>query len=208
MKRQLSHLPLSLVVGSFLLATQAQSATVIFSDKGLFLSSVAPGAYEETFTGAAGLTVVQNFSAGVPTAFTYNVTAAPAAGFTIYRNGSLLSNATANSVLTVTITSGNVYGIGGNFFKTNDSDALKVGSPVTITLNDGTTTTVNPTSVSDFVGFVSDTPITSLSISATSPLYSSIDNLVVAAPIPEPTALALLGTGLILVLGRRQARKS
>lgn len=196
----------ALVLSSALLVSDTEAATVVFSDKALFLSNLAAGSYEEAFTGGAGLSQIQSFSGGSPAVFTYEVTTVPSTATSVYRSADLISAGSSTAVLRVTMTSGNVYGVGGNFFKTDDLDAFVSGQSFTITLNDGTVQTVTSTSVNDFVGFVSDEPITTLSISATAlpSIYSSMDNLVVGTPVPEPGLTALLAAGCFLTLRRRK----
>ena len=53
-----------------------------------------------------------------------------------------------------------------------------------------------------FAGFVSSTPFNTVTLSMPdAPAYNSVDNLSYGAAVPEPGSLALLGTGLLGVVG-------
>jgi len=187
------------------LSASAFAATT-YSTSASFLAQVAPGSYMENFDGwvsdpPAGSLA---FSGG---GFTYSAFAAS----DLYLQGGFLSTSQINDALTITFTSGNVTAVGADFFAVNLSDALQAVS-VTITLNDGTVTSFTPTSMSDsYRGFISSTPITSLTISGPgASLYASLDNMTVGAmvtQVPEPASLALMGLGLagVIVARRRKA---
>jgi len=111
----------------------------------------------------------------------------------------------AGDVLTLSFTSGNVTAIGGDFFLTNFLGDLQDGS-FTLTLNDGTTETFNNVSSANFFGYISSSPITSLTFVPPTPYnaFATIDNLYVgegeAAPeTPETSTIGLLAGGLSLV---------
>jgi hypothetical protein len=126
-----------------------------------------------------------------------------------------LSTNTASDTITLTPTSAGVAGIGGNFFGSNLSGLFALGE-LTITAVDSfgssATSTVNATSPTggSFLGFVSTGTIASLTITATQPagafLWPTVDNLTLAAPIPEPGTYALMlgGLGLVGFLARRR----
>lgn len=158
------------------------------------------GAYTETFTGNAGSTSSQSFSGGTPL-MGYTITG-PAAGG-VYREGTFIGNNNSNSTFTITFTSGNVLAVGGNFFITDFNDAFVTNAAVTLTYNDGTTTTFTPADASAFSGYVSNLPITSLVMSAPgASRFNTIDNLIVSS-VPTPGAAAVLALAG-LVAGRRR----
>jgi len=175
----------------------------VFNSLATFQAAIGndAGAYTETFTGGAGGTSSQSFSGGTPL-MGYTITG-PAAGG-VYREGTFIGNNNPNSIFTVTFTSGNVFAVGGNFFITNFSDAFVANASVTLTYNDGTTTTFTPTDANAFNGYVSALPITALVMSAPvgAGRFNTIDNLIVSS-IPTPGAAAVLALAG-LVAGRRR----
>ncbi len=186
------------------LSASAFAATT-YTTSASFLAQVAPGAYMENFNNwvtdpPAGALA---FSGG---GFSYSAFAAS----DLYLSGGFLGTSQINEALTITFTSGNVTAIGANFFATNISDVLQAVS-VTVTLSDGTVTSLTPTSMADsYLGFTSTTAITSLTISAPGQsLYASLDNLTVGvSAVPEPANWALMGLGLAGVIAARRRSTS
>ncbi len=104
-----------------------------------------------------------------------------------------------------------VYAFGAYFYGTNvlgELNSLGMTVTVTDTNNVVTTTTTAGGSLTNFVGFVSDTPLSSVVLSATAPntnLFVSADNIVLSA-VPEPGTwlLMLAGGAAALRLGARR----
>ena len=106
-----------------------------------------------------------------------------------------------------------VRGIGGNFFGSNISGLFAPGD-LTLTATDasGTVTrTITGATMSSFLGFISDGPITQLTLASVQPstggfLWPSVDNLVLAAAVPEPGtyAMMLAGLGVCGFMARRR----
>lgn len=81
------------------------------------------------------------------------------------------------------------------------SGAISLGSFISSTIPDGSTL--------QFLGFISDTPITGLTIVATVPGASPnldivLDNFLVSNPVPEPGTTAFVGLGVLGLLGARR----
>ena len=179
------------------------ASTAVYPSASEFLGLLSPGAYTESFDGQA------NPPAG---AVTFSGSGFSYSAFTpsdIYLAGGFLGANQVGESLTLTFTSGNVYGVGANFYATDISDAFQ-SVTVSLTLSDGTVESFTPTSIADaYRGFVSTTPISSIVIGGTqaSSLYIGLDNLTVGAvsAVPEPSQLALLMAGAagLLVLRRR-----
>ncbi|AFY74458.1 hypothetical protein Syn7502_02481 [Synechococcus sp. PCC 7502] len=119
----------------------------------------------------------------------------------------------------VSFTSGNITAVGGDIFTSNVSGFQALGN-VTVNLNDGTSVIVPTTSLvapAPFRGFISDKPITSLSLTA-NPVANSrwptLDNFYVGAtaaavPFEFNPALGLVALGgLWGVKKLRQKNKS
>ena len=135
-----------------------------------------------------------------------------------------LSTDTATDTITFnTFTGGVIAGIGGFFFGSDISGLFKAVSSITVVATDASGSTssmlINP-GTTTFLGFVSSSVITSLTVTSNQPTsgqtWPTVNNLVLAqagtsAPgpvsVPEPDAAALVGLGLIAVwLGRQRRR--
>jgi hypothetical protein len=197
-------------------AGSSQAALSVFNTLASFQAAVGLSG-TDTFAGfsISGVTPSPiNRSAG---AFTYSATATPG-GF--YGGGTFadpfLSTNRAGDSIVITPQAG-IAGIAGNIFGSDISGAFAAG-PITYAVLDslgGTATgTVNATSITanSFFGFVSDGTIVSITLTGfdtgTSALWPSIDNLSLAAPIPEPGTYALMlgGLGLVGFLARRRRK--
>lgn len=195
MKKVIVLAALTALVG----AAQAQ----IFNNAAAFQTAINndPGQFNNSF-GAATAT----WSGGSPT-MAYTVSAP---GSSLYTDGDFLGvfNATAN--LVITFNSGNVRAVGGNFFHTNSVDAFIAGRAVTLTYSDGTVDTFAPTSITDFRGYVSNTILTSLTITAggaaAPAAFASMDNVITSTQaVPEPGSILALGLGAVALMRRRKA---
>lgn len=181
------------IVGLLGAASMAFGGSVVYETEGDFLAQIAPGFYLEDFDGFGfeGQGPSIDFSQGP---WSYSISA-PNEIFSV--PGAMSTN-TAYDVMTVDMTGADVYAVGG-YFTATDFDGLFVGgSSIDVALSDGTFYSFTPTSATDFVGFVSDTPITSLSITVLDPgdganRWATLDHFYVGGQIPAPGALALLG---------------
>lgn len=120
-----------------------------------------------------------------------------------------LSTGTTTDTITFDSFGSAVYAFGGNFFATNVLGEVASGG-LTVTATDinglSFSRTLTGGSLSGFVGFVSDTPLASVTVSITSPntsVYASVDNIVA---VPEPATWALLLAGGVFAL-RAGARR-
>ena len=190
--------------GALALLSSASSfaATTVYTTSSSFMSNVAAGSYTETFTG------LSDPATSGPVAFLgggFGYSASSPVG--IYVSAGFLGTNLPNGALTLTFTSGAVKAVGANFYTSNFSDQFQ-SVVVTLTLNDGTSTTFTPTSIVDsYRGFVSTAAITSLVISSPGvSLYAGLDNLTVgaAAPVPEPASWLLMGLGVAGLLAARR----
>ena len=125
-----------------------------------------------------------------------------------------LSTNIATDTITFSGLAGNVRGIGGNFFSSSSSGLFTAGS-VTLTATDGSsssTQTIVGSTVSSFLGFVSNGPITSMtlaSVQGAAPIWPTVDNLTIGVgvvPEPQTYALMLAGLGMVGFLARRRRR--
>lgn len=205
-------------------AGASQAALTVYTTQASFLAAVtAPGT--DTFTGFNILNstpspITRSAGAYGYTATTNNLSTVGAFGF--YGGGTsadpyLSTNNAADTMSFGTFTGG-ASAIGGNFFASNVGGLYTTGS-VTVTAFDTSGSvfrTIAPTGAltGSFLGFVSTTAVTSLTVasvqpSATTFVWPTVDNLTLAAvaPVPEPGtyALMLAGLGLVGFAARRRA---
>ncbi len=189
---------------------QATSPTaLVYTNLTTFSANVNPGYRTETFdslgTGALGYQINFTnqsflFNAGTPLA--------PATG--LYGVAGLGSDVWLSSndpeTIVFNFTSGNVTAVGGYFFNTDINGSL-TNSTLTATINNGTTRTILNANTNSFLGFTSQTPITSLTLSGDNTTFLTANNLVVGV-VPEPSTLALVafsGMSVLWMYRRRQA---
>ena len=117
----------------------------------------------------------------------------------------LTTNAAADVVTFDNFSSG-VYAAGGYIFGSDISGLFLRRGSVTVSATDasGTTTVTQRFAKDDnFFGFVSDSSLTSVTVSATSgrraSVWPTINNLTLAAAVPEPETYALLLSGLAVI---------
>lgn len=207
----------SLLVASGLssLAGNAYAQSTVYTNQSSFLEQVQSGYYLEDFNkGAPGpLNSPVLFSQGE---FSYQIDAPSKKVYYTRNNDVAISTIRDTNELIVTFTSNNITAIGGNFFLIDFVDAPADGT-ITVNLSDGTTQSFNSTTLNlPFRGFISKTPITSLTLPALpgSGRYVTIDNLIVGrsnasgTPVPAPSSAAvffgLAGLGSAFLVRRRK----
>ncbi len=176
-------------------ASPALAGVIVFDDRATFsafgLAQPGTAVATETFDTFSG------FAAG---GFASSPGAA-AAWFAAAQDGMLAQNGTlraasANSTVTFSFRSGEVYGIGGDFFYSSANGSFVPGMMV-LSLSDGTTFVRNIGSPTTFAGFWSlSSTISSLSITpfgaAGAANYVATDNLAIGF-VPAPGSIAFLG---------------
>lgn len=200
------------------LSNFSHAALVVYtSQAGFTAATSAPGT--DTYTGfsVSGPTpspIVRNAGA-------YQYTAAVSTT-TFFGAGSAanpwLSTNTATDTITFSGFTNGAQAISGNFFGSNIGGAYQIGS-IMLTATDlsgSVSQTIVNASTSSFLGFVSNSALLSLTVSAVQPsdgfLWPTVDNLTLARaagptnPVPEPGSIALLlaGLGIMAVLTRRR----
>lgn len=183
--------------------TSPFAATVTYTNPATFLGQLAAGAYTETFS---SVSASDSFGGG---GFAYTLSAPG----NLYYSGSFAGSNQPYATVTISFTGTPVRAVGGNFFATLFDDSF-FPAPITVTLGGGSPVTFTPTSASagSFIGFTSDSAITSLSFSAANvpfeSLYAAVDNLtvgVVAVPEPPAALMAALGLAALAWARRRKA---
>lgn len=133
----------------------------------------------------------------------YNITATGG----IYAIPGMVSTNYNDTALTITFSSGQVYGIGANVYNTDVNFAVLSGTLVEVTLDDGKSY-VATSSSTNFIGMVNSTAsITSVTfrpLGTSSPAaFLTISNMVVST-VPAPGAVALLGAAGLVRSRRRR----
>jgi MYXO-CTERM domain-containing protein len=170
-------------------ATMHNDKAVIRED----FSTVIPGVTANSLTGKIGLEAAW--------------TARALGGLDSYDNA--LHTLQAGRSISVEFTSGQVFGVGGDFFFKNGS-GQSVGGYVTLALSDGTQWVRTVTGSDTFAGFWSDdAAITRITISPIGPGATSnflgMDNMDIGfAPVPAPGAVSLLAVAGLVARRRRR----
>jgi hypothetical protein len=196
----------------------AVAGSTSYNSVGSFLDNVQMGYYLNDFEGvvAAGSSLDVGVSApfGPVNGFSYNITVDNPSNSLLYWGqgvfGSPLSTTTfgvngPNDDVIINFTGANVTAFGGNIFITDQFFGPVTGT-MTVTLSDGSNVVLNNPYQTSFVGFTSDTAISSVTISATGPgnTYITMDNLYVGVAVPAPGAAAVLGLAGVAGLRRRR----
>jgi len=195
---------------AFVSSTPAPAATA-YTNLASFLGALT-NSYTENFGGITNtnstFTVApQNFS-GNGMSFSANTQPTPNGLWTIV-NGETkwLSVLNTGSSLAFTLTSGNITAVGGNFFMTDFAGIFIEGGTIDILFSDSTSTNWAPPSASDFIGFVFDTPVTSMTLSPVASDQYVTAGTIIVGQVPEPSTYALLlitGAGALWWTRRRR----
>ncbi len=186
------------------LAISSASATV-YTSSAAFLPNVAAGSFFNNFSSvAAGPSSALNFAGG---GFSYTVDSSPTAN-NLYNDPGVISTNLATEQIKITFTGAPVTAIGGNFWGTDINVLPVANSPVILTLSDGTIETYNSNAATDYRGFTTLLPITTMLIDATGTtanvnIWPTLDNLTVGRVAPEPASLSLMAVGATLLRRRR-----
>lgn len=161
------------------------SGPAVYTDRAAFVAAIGAGFYEEPFTGVPTGPVNSplTFSQG---GYSYSIYTQAGAVSGLYPDPGIISTNNSADQIVVTFTTP-VNAVGGNFWATNVSVA-PTGTPIVVTLSDGTVETVTVTAANTFRGFTTSAPITSLTIDApeatpgVAPFYwATLDNLIVGS---------------------------
>jgi hypothetical protein len=209
----------SLAIAAMLATTgTANAAITIYTSLAAFTAATtAPGT--DTYTGLS-ITGVTS-SPIVRTAGAYGYTATAPNDF--FGAGTVanpwLSTNTATDTMTFNTFTGGSNGVGGNFFGSDIAGAFAAGN-ITLVATDSSgsvTQTITGATTSSFLGFVSTTAITSLtvtSVQGATPLWGTVDNLVFAkraavqGAVPESSTWLMMVAGFGLVGGAMRRRST
>ncbi|MGA9828234.1 MAG: hypothetical protein WBQ57_07840, partial [Rhodanobacteraceae bacterium] len=157
-----------------------------YTDRTTFLTHVAAGYFENPFDDAVpGLSEDLNYTQG-GWAYTVGTELACDIGSgtgCLFNDTGLISTNSATDQIVVTFTGDPVTAVGGNVWAT-DVNVLPTGTDIVLTLSDGTTETFTSTGPTDFRGFTTAAPITSITIEAPDDVvtaWPTLDNLIVGS---------------------------
>lgn len=138
--------------------------TQVFTDRDAFVAALADGYIENKFAELGhGATGGLRYSDHGIEYLIYTQFQALGA---LYNDRNAVSTDRATDSIVISFNSGDpVTAIGGNFWSTDFAQRPAAGT-ITVTLSDGTTETIDSTGPTDFVGFISPTPIFGLTIDA------------------------------------------
>jgi len=205
-----------LAIGALAAPQSASAAIVTYTNQAAFLAALSSSGTDNfnsmplTFTGSPITRGAGSFG--------YTATAAngffPAGTF----SDVWLSLNTATDPIVISGFTGGVYSLGGLFFGSDINGGYQSGN-VTVSVLSGSTSasqTIVAATTSSFLGFISDSPLTSARVATVQPssgyLWPTINNLTLGstavAAVPEPATWAMMIVGLGLVAGglRRQGR--
>lgn len=186
-------------------AAGAQAAITVYTSESAFLAAVsAPGT--DTFD---DLTVAPYGDTVYRTAGAYNYQAYSATG--IWGAGGptdfWLSNNTRYNPIVFSQFSSGVSAFGGNFFASDIAGQFVPDGTMVLTAVDGGTLTYDLTGATtgSFVGFVSTTPLSSVTLGTDGGEYwPTANNVVLAVPEPATYGMMLVGMTLLGVAARRR----
>ena len=201
-------------------AASAQAAITVYTSQASFLAATSGLVGVDTYNDLNPTEPLNGPLARIAGTFSYTASVGPLSNFfPALNNGVDIWLSTNNSGDTITLSgfSGGAAAVGGFFFRSDvDGQATLAAATITIVATDSFGSTVsraqiNP-AVNSFLGFVSNGTISSLRVFVgveqvgTPDVWPTINDLHVAAAIPEPQtyALMLAGLGAVGFMARRR----
>ncbi len=182
----------SMVLALFLCITgMAQATITVYTNQALFLGAIsAPGT--DTYNDLP-LSSVASPLLRTAGPYSYTGTVSTTSFFMAGSVGDVwLSTNTATDSITLNAIPANVRGIGGQFFGSDISGNYLSGD-ITVTATDASGTVTQTTLAAppaNFIGFVSNGPLTSLTVTAVQPpavfMWPTVNNLVMGLAAPPP----------------------
>ena len=209
----------SLAAAALFAAGSAQAAITIYTSQASFLAAVGSPVGVDTYNDLDNTQPLEIPIARTAGSFSYSASAGPLSNFFPAGGAGDIWLATNNGTDTITLSafSAGAAAVGGFFFRSGlDGFATSTAATINVRGVDslGATVTraqINPATTS-FVGFVSNGTISSVQVFVGTPgtgtvdVWPTINDLTVAAAIPEPESVVLMlaGLGLVGLLARRR----
>jgi hypothetical protein len=196
-----------LCVAALLCAAAAQAQITVYTSQAAFLAAVhAPGV--DTFDDLVGPVPGSDLLSRTAGGHTYDV----------YSYGGLfgadggpgdswLSNNYHDSPIVFSNFSSGVRAFGGNFFAIDSMGGYTPGKVVLTAIGGGVLSyDLNDAATTDFLGFVSGTPLAAITLTAgyDPAWYASANKVVLAVPEPATWGMLLAGLGVVGALRRRR----
>lgn len=211
---------ISAVLAALVTASSAHAAITVYTTRVSFLAAVGSPVGVDTYNDLDFTAPLDTPIARTAGSFSYTASVGPTSNF--FPAGDVASDvwlATNNRTDTITLNgfSGGAAGVGGFFFR-SDIGGFSSTTPATINVRATdslgaivTQAQINPATTS-FLGFVSNGTISSLQVfvgtqgTGTAGVWPTINDLTVAAAVPEPGAWAMMlgGLGLVGFMARRR----
>lgn len=199
----------ALGLAALLCASAAANATItVYTSESAFKAAVinaATDTFDDLGTGLLGDTLIR--PAG---AYNYTVSAPDGLWGAGVPGDTWLSSNLSSDAITFSGFTGHVSAFGGNFFGTDLGGNFVPGGDLILTATDGFTLTytLNGTTQSSFLGFVSDAPLGSVTLASTTPTdyWPTANNVVLAVPEPVTYGMFLAGMGFMALMARRRSR--
>jgi hypothetical protein len=188
-------------------AAAAQADITVYTSQADFLAAVsAPGvdSYDDLTIAAYGDTL--NRAAGAYTYDVYSATGLWGAGGT--GGDYWLSNNVRNNPIVFSNFGSGVTAFGGNFFASDITGQYSLGNLI-LTAIDGSVLTYSlaGAATTDFLGFVSTTPLAAVALGTDGGLgyWPTANNVVLAVPEPATYGMLLAGLGFVGLMSRRRS---
>lgn len=205
--------PLAFAIGIVALsASTAQAQVTVFTNKALFLAALSSFGTQTFDSLPSQPASGQVLSAG---SFGFTANTSDPAFFNAGAGSDVwLSTNNATSTITFNTFTGAPNAIGGDFFTSNVSGAFLASGTVTVALDGANTQVVASSSITNFIGFITTTSFSSLTVTAQTvgtTVWPTVNNLVLgkqaAAAAPEPGTIGLVLLGMIGGAAVRRRRK-
>jgi len=187
------------------------SSITIYEDQAQFAAAagtLGTDSFDDLTPGDQGIAAVRQAGSE-----SYTIAAGQGLWGSEYAGNRYLSVADSNDLLLFSGFSAATRGLGGTFFGSNDNGEPVARGAINVTVTDATgvlVLTVSGGIDQGFVGFLSTAAVQAMTLQAQAPdrYFPSVDDIRIAAPVPEPStaAMMLMGAAVLPLLRRRKEK--